>query len=305
MYYGYVYLITNLINNKKYVGLRSSSTFDSGYWGSGKLIRFAIAKYGKENFKQEVLKWCETAEELVNEEIKEILARNAKNSDEYYNLIDTKTPIGIGNANPFFGKSHTETAKQRISEKNKGKTWSDTRRKKHDEWVVSEDARVLFSRISAERSGIPLTAEHRKKIKSFFTDEIKEQFSKMKREFYLTDRGIEIIENLRTLAKDRFTGVQKTEEHRNRIATALTGKEHPWQDSINKNPEKIKKTAEKHRGMKRSAESKQRMSQARKGKPSSAKGKRFYYNPANPDEKILCMAHEAPIGWINGIYKKQ
>ena len=45
---GYVYLITNLINNKKYIGLRKSSTFDEKYWGSGKLIQKAIKKYGKQ-----------------------------------------------------------------------------------------------------------------------------------------------------------------------------------------------------------------------------------------------------------------
>ena len=34
------------------------------------------------------------------------------------------------------------------------------------------------------------------------------------------------------------------------------------------------------------------------------KGKKYFYNPAKPDEKILCQLADAPKGWINGIYKK-
>ena len=46
-YVGYVYKITNLVNGKIYVGLKSGSKFVNSYWGSGSLIRKAIAKYGK------------------------------------------------------------------------------------------------------------------------------------------------------------------------------------------------------------------------------------------------------------------
>ncbi len=47
--YGYIYLTTNLINKKKYVGQHKSSKFDERYKGSGKLIKKAFKKYGKEN----------------------------------------------------------------------------------------------------------------------------------------------------------------------------------------------------------------------------------------------------------------
>lgn len=46
---------------------------------------------------------------------------------------------------------------------------------------------------------------------------------------------------------------------------------------INKNPEKIRKTAEKHRGMKRSKEAKEKMSLAKKGKPAHNRFK--YHTP--------------------------
>ena len=49
----------------------------------------------------------------------------------------------------------------------------------------------------------------------------------------------------------RFRGIPKSPEH---------------VDRVNRNPDKIRKTAEKHRGMKRSAESRERMSVAARGR---------------------------------------
>jgi len=46
-----IYKTTNLINNKIYVGKHNTSAND-GYLGSGKLIKQAVKKYGKENIKR-------------------------------------------------------------------------------------------------------------------------------------------------------------------------------------------------------------------------------------------------------------
>lgn len=53
----YIYKITNLINGKIYVGKseRESNFYRKNYYGSGVVIRLAIKKYGKENFKKEFL----------------------------------------------------------------------------------------------------------------------------------------------------------------------------------------------------------------------------------------------------------
>ena len=50
----YVYQITNLINNKKYIGKHSGELNDS-YLGSGENVKNAIKKYGKENFRKDIL----------------------------------------------------------------------------------------------------------------------------------------------------------------------------------------------------------------------------------------------------------
>jgi len=97
----------------------------------------------------------------------------------------------------------------------------------------------------------------------------------------------------------------KSVEHRRKISIANRGKPHPWAIASNKNPIKIAKTAEKHRGMKRSEKTKERQSVKKKefiernGGPSN-KGKRFFYDPNDLNNVIQCFPKDAPIGWSNG-----
>lgn len=63
-YYYYCYRTTNKINNKFYIGIHYGQLFDS-YLGSGNYICDAINNYGIENFYKEIIKVCDTPEELL------------------------------------------------------------------------------------------------------------------------------------------------------------------------------------------------------------------------------------------------
>lgn len=64
-----IYVITNIITNKKYVGLttKTGSKFDN-YWGSGKIIKSSIKKHGLSKFTKEVLQECSSKDELCQAE---------------------------------------------------------------------------------------------------------------------------------------------------------------------------------------------------------------------------------------------
>ena len=65
----YIYLITNKVNNKTYIGQRKCpiNKFpeqDIGYMSSGKIILQAFQKYGIENFSKEILAVAHTKQNI-------------------------------------------------------------------------------------------------------------------------------------------------------------------------------------------------------------------------------------------------
>lgn len=53
--YFFVYETTNLVNGMKYRGIHKTKKINDNYLGSGKVFVNAIQKYGKENFKREMI----------------------------------------------------------------------------------------------------------------------------------------------------------------------------------------------------------------------------------------------------------
>lgn len=60
----YTYKITNLLNGKIYIGVHKTSNLEDGYMGSGKALKNAIAKYGVENFKKDILMFHESEDDM-------------------------------------------------------------------------------------------------------------------------------------------------------------------------------------------------------------------------------------------------
>jgi len=123
-----IYTITNLINGKIYVGKHKCSRLDDRYFGSGKVLKEAIAKYGRENFVMRLeIDLANQAEMDLLEEMvvnKDFIAR-----DDTYNISrGGKNPCMYGKDNPFFGKTHSRHARELISAANKGKTISESTR---------------------------------------------------------------------------------------------------------------------------------------------------------------------------------
>lgn len=81
-----IYKITNLINGKIYIGKHSTNDIKDNYYGSGKLIKSAIEKYGIINFTKEILFNFQSEEEAYAKE-KEIVNESFIKRKDVYNLI--------------------------------------------------------------------------------------------------------------------------------------------------------------------------------------------------------------------------
>jgi group I intron endonuclease len=112
----YIYLITNKINNKKYIGKCEKLPNKTNYYfGSGIAIKSAIKKYGKENFTKEILEENLTKENICEREIYWIKELNT-HSEIGYNLTDGGD--GILNLSEKMRKKLSDLGKQRIGNLN-------------------------------------------------------------------------------------------------------------------------------------------------------------------------------------------
>ena len=104
--FGIIYVTVNMINGKRYIGQHKCSDEKDSYLGSGKILKEAIQKYGKENFHRYTLYRAETEEELDKKEIEFISAFRATENEKYYNINEGGNANRMcGQNNPMYGKS--------------------------------------------------------------------------------------------------------------------------------------------------------------------------------------------------------
>jgi len=177
-----IYLTTNLVNGKKYIGLDMNN--DNNYFGSGVHIKRAIKKYGKENFTKEILETCNNREELLLCEKKWIKEYGAVESKEFYNVHEG----GIGgDITQYMDETKIFEWKKNISNGKRGKTKGIPLSEKNKKGI-SEGLKKYYEnggkaplegkhrddetkrKISESNKGKEFTEEHLKNLKESFKD---------------------------------------------------------------------------------------------------------------------------------------
>ena len=319
-----IYETKNSKNNKIYVGFhrvpfnsvvkdfsRSGSIFEDGYLGSGKLLVRSVAKNGPESFDQRLLETFNTQQEAENYEKLIVDAEFTLREDTYNLSVGGSVLIMYGKNNPFFGKTHSEETKEIIS---KAKSGNKDFSLKYDCKIIHVDTgKVYLDFVELKKDYKDLT----KKKLYFDIGEGKFRYSDNSRQQKAIDYCRSLLSKeerskiLGDLAKKRFSGIPLSAEQKEKIGDGvrLFIKEHPEEHikkmlKINKNPEKIKKTAEKHRGMKRSDETKKKLSEVQRnniknnGVPN--KGKLVFHNEITKEVITLFPEEHVPEGFVRG-----
>ena len=127
-YEGFVYIITNLTDDRKYIGKKLAKfkttkpplkgkknkrrgTKESDwkdYWGSSDRLNVDVEKLGKDKFTREILYFCKSRGEMSYLEAREQFSRRVLETDEYYNGI-INVRVGGSNILRENLKAHQDT----------------------------------------------------------------------------------------------------------------------------------------------------------------------------------------------------
>lgn len=270
-------MTTNLINGKIYIGQKQLPKFKRSYYGSGIYITRALKKYGRNNFKVEIICKCDSVSMMDKKEIYYIKKYNSRNPKIGYN-------ISYGGDSPMRGRHHNKKSRLKISKNNKGK-------------IVSKETR---EKIGLSHLGMKMSKETKEKLsishlgqKSWNkglkmplpSQETRNKISKANKGKKLSEKQIEFLRKINTgkkhseetkkkmalSRKNRITkpetrlkmslsrkgkkGKSPSQETRDKIAKTLTGKL-----VGNKNP---------FYGKHHSEETREKMRQKKSGKTTS------------------------------------
>ena len=164
----FVYLTTNLITDKQYVGEHGTDNIDNDkYLGSGRILNIAIKKYGRNSFKIDILQFFNSKKEAFDAQEKFIKLFNTLSPNGYNidikggsrptNSPNEETKEKIGKANK--DHKHTDEAKRKFSEARKGKKFSE----------------IHKSNLSKALIGHKVSSETKEKIGKANTGKIKSQ----------------------------------------------------------------------------------------------------------------------------------
>jgi hypothetical protein len=211
-HFNYIYITTNIINGKQYIGDHSTNNLDDGYLGSGELIHKAIKKYGKQNFKKEILEQFNTKKEAFDAQ------------EKYINQFNTLQPMGY-NISPRGGHQvsggMSEDGRKKLSEFHKGRKASEETKKRLSESLklaYKENRKSNFisletkQKISNTLKGRSLSSETKQKISNI-----------LKGRTYINLFGNEgAIEN-RKIRSESNKNVKRSEEIKKRMSLSKIG----------------------------------------------------------------------------------
>jgi group I intron endonuclease len=212
-----IYKTINKINGKIYIGQDTNN--DPNYLGSGKIIKKAIKKYGRSNFKKEILEECNTIELLNEREIYWISKFDSMDQKIGYNIL--KGGLGCSGFKQS-DESIIKIRKNSNSEKFKNIMRSDEVKKKISEGQKNSELKKALhyseeyrEKMRISMTGKPQSPEKSKKISDKLKGKAKSEEHKENLRIALTEGGKLLGEN------NPFYNKKHTEESRKKMTEGL------------------------------------------------------------------------------------
>lgn len=190
-YNGFIYLTTNLLNGRWYIGSCWCKNMDrAGYLGSGKLLTQAIKKYGRENFQREILYYYYDDDPFGLKEIetKVLTEVDAAGDPQSYNLKNYGFGLPWGE-----NKNAPDEVRRKWSEnsywRNNPPPHMDRLQEGRERFSKSEEGKAFHRKNAIHLERFRETDEYQRVLERFI----------------------------------KWSKLPRTEEHKRNISTALTG----------------------------------------------------------------------------------
>ena len=313
---GWIYLTTNIVNGKIYVGkheISKDKKVNANYIGSGELFKRALKKYGKENFKRKILRLCYSLHELriwehvyivkYKSYIRSIgynIAKGDVNTSEYNpaKLTEVRKKISEskkGKPSSFKGKSFSSESKLKLSISTK-KRFEDEEQRKH----LRKMALLQFKTKGHPSLGKKHSEEVR--LRNSLSHLGKEPWNKGKK---WDEKVIEKIrkskENISEETKDKIRqksiGRKASEETRKKLSEKRRMRESPSKGK-KWTKEQRERLSEIRKKQRHTDDTKKLLSKLNKGSNNPNYGKRYITN--GTVNKLIMKDEPLPEGWIYG-----
>jgi group I intron endonuclease len=180
-----VYKITNLIDGKFYYGIHSTNKLEDGYLGGGVRITYAVKKYGRDNFKREIINHYPTRKEASWHE-KIIVTEELTKDPQCYNI---KTGGDNENTQVF-----SDEAKQKIS---------NSLKKHFAENGVPETSQETRDKISKSKLG-EKHPQFGKKLPKEWRDNLSKSLQGEKSYMFGVEKSPELKQQISKTLKDKY-----------------------------------------------------------------------------------------------------
>jgi group I intron endonuclease len=197
-----IYMTTNKINGKIYIG--KDALHRKCYLGSGKILKKAIKKYGRNNFVKTIIEICDD-NRWVERERYWIDKYESRNPNIGYNI--TEGGEGIS------GHKHTEMAKKRMAETKIGDKNPMFGRHHLGYWLGKH-----HSKEANEKRAAALMGEKNHNFGKKFSDETLKKLSDSHKGHHPTEETLKKMSEVASGTKNGYYGKRHSEEVRKRMS---------------------------------------------------------------------------------------